>query len=261
MEVARHLVQGVDLWLNNPRRPLEASGTSGQKVPINAGLNCSILDGWWCEGHEAEAGWAFGKAIDYASEEQQDDEDADALYRVLEREVLPLYYDRDRSGVPVKWFERVKSSMVKLVPRFSSAHMVCEYARRLYAPAFANGQRVAARSAALASELAAWRQRVTAGWPLVHVRSVRKAGPRTLQVEVFTGGALEPRTLRCRDGDGRECPVSARAAREAGVSRLRVKLPSPRSGPLRVYPGHPALVHPHELGLSLEVAVDRGLSF
>src|SRR5206468_8034565 len=97
IEVARRLVQGVDVWLNNPRRPLEASGTSGQKIPINAGLNLSILDGWWCEGTAPDTGWAFGKPVEYSDPSFQDREDAEELYRTLEREVIPLYYRRDRS--------------------------------------------------------------------------------------------------------------------------------------------------------------------
>jgi starch phosphorylase len=135
MRVARHLVQGVDLWLNTPRRPNEASGTSGMKAAVNGVLNCSILDGWWAEGHDPRWGWAISDAAPQPDEHAQDQRDADSLYAVLEGEVAATFYDRNEHGLPAQWIRRMKSGMASLTPRFSTARMVREYAARYYRPA------------------------------------------------------------------------------------------------------------------------------
>ncbi|ABG03277.1 Alpha-glucan phosphorylase [Rubrobacter xylanophilus DSM 9941] len=132
--VARRLVQGVDVWLNNPRRPLEASGTSGQKAALNGVPNLSVLDGWWPEGYNGRNGWAVGEAREYASEEEQDAADAAALYGVLEGEVAPLYYRRGAGGVPEGWVGVMKEAIATVAPAFSAQRMVGEYVRRLYLP-------------------------------------------------------------------------------------------------------------------------------
>ena len=129
-EIARQLVQSVDVWLNVPRRPLEASGTSGEKVAVNGGLNLSILDGWWLEGYDGTNGFAIGNVLDESPD--VDLLDAESLYRVLEEEVIPLYYERDRDGLPRKWIARMKRSIQTLVPSYNSDRMVEEYASRIY---------------------------------------------------------------------------------------------------------------------------------
>jgi starch phosphorylase len=133
-EIARQLVQSVDVWLNVPRRPLEASGTSGEKVAMNGGLNLSILDGWWIEGYDGQNGWAIGASeeMEEAEVEELDARDAESLYRTLEEEVVPLYYDRDAEGLPRGWIARMKHAIQTLVPAFNSDRMVEEYARRIY---------------------------------------------------------------------------------------------------------------------------------
>jgi starch phosphorylase len=131
-EIARQLVQSVDVWLNVPRRPLEASGTSGEKVAVNGGLNFSILDGWWLEGYDGTNGFAIGSAIDAAETADADASDAESLYRMLEEEVVPLYYEQDSRGLPQKWVAMMKRSMQTLVPEFNSDRMVEEYACRIY---------------------------------------------------------------------------------------------------------------------------------
>ncbi len=136
MRIARFLVQGVDLWLNNPRRPQEASGTSGMKVAANGGLNCSVPDGWWCEGYDPSHGWVIGDVAAPANPEEEDATDADALYRVLADEIVPEFYRRDPdSGLPVAWIARMKNALAALAPRFSTARMLREYAERYYLPA------------------------------------------------------------------------------------------------------------------------------
>jgi len=132
---ARHLVQGVDVWLNNPRRPLEASGTSGQKVVLNGGLNCSILDGWWAEAYDGSNGFAIGTGRTHVNSDIQDRRDADDLYRVLKEEVIPLYYDRDRDDLPQAWIKRMKRTITTLGWRFNADRMVMDYVRETYVPA------------------------------------------------------------------------------------------------------------------------------
>jgi starch phosphorylase len=131
MEMARQLVSGCDLWLNLPRPPLEASGTSGMKAAINGGLNLSVLDGWWCEGFDGTNGWAIRSdpAQDFMS---QDAPDAEALYLLLEREVVPLFYDRDARGVPRGWVQRVKASLRSIGPRFNVTRTLNDYVTRMY---------------------------------------------------------------------------------------------------------------------------------
>jgi starch phosphorylase len=135
MAVGRTLVQGADVWLNTPRRPKEASGTSGMKVVVNGGLNLSILDGWWVEGYEAGLGWAIGDGELYDDPEVADREEAEALYELLESQIVPLFYDRGDRGVPEGWLTQVRGSIAALTPQFSTHRMVREYGLRLYEPA------------------------------------------------------------------------------------------------------------------------------
>jgi starch phosphorylase len=135
MNVARRLISGCDVWLNTPRRPLEASGTSGQKIAINGGLHLSVLDGWWAEGYNGRNGWAVGGSVDdNAPPEEVDRRDADSLYEVLSKEVIPLFYDRDRGGIPRKWIARMRHAMRSIIPKFNTDRMVKEYAETMYFP-------------------------------------------------------------------------------------------------------------------------------
>jgi starch phosphorylase len=131
-EIARQLVQSVDVWLNVPRRPLEASGTSGEKVAMNGGLNLSILDGWWVEGYDGTNGFAIGDLSADPEVEGTDTRDAESLYHALEHEVVPLYYERDADGIPHRWVAMMKRSIETLVPAFNSDRMVHEYAQKIY---------------------------------------------------------------------------------------------------------------------------------
>jgi starch phosphorylase len=135
INVGRHMVQGVDVWLNNPRRPNEASGTSGQKAAVNGVLNFSVLDGWWREGYNGKNGWAIGEDENYASADEQDAADAESLYEILENEIIPLFYDHDENYIPRGWLQRVKESIRTLAPMFSTRRMVKEYATDMYVPA------------------------------------------------------------------------------------------------------------------------------
>jgi len=134
MNVTRHLVGGVDVWLNNPRRPLEASGTSGQKASLNGAPNFSVLDGWWPEAYNGKNGWAIGEEREYGSQEEQDRADAESLYGILEGSLIPLHYDRDAEGVPRGWVAMMREAITTVAPRFSTQRMVQDYVDRLYAP-------------------------------------------------------------------------------------------------------------------------------
>src|SRR6202008_4063800 len=135
INVGRYLVQGVDVWLNNPRKPLEACGTSGQKVVLNGGLNLSVLDGWWAEAYDGLNGFAIGRGETHSSVERHDCRDGESLLRVLRDEVIPLYYDRDRDGLPREWIARMKRAIRTLGWRFSADRMVKDYMLKTYIPA------------------------------------------------------------------------------------------------------------------------------
>jgi starch phosphorylase len=135
LELGRRLTQGVDLWLNLPRRPREASGTSGMKVPLNLGVNASVLDGWWPEAYDGTNGFAVGEAKEYESEAAQDVDDAESLFTILESQVVPEFFDRDSHGIPQKWVARMRRSIETCLQQFHTDRMVGEYAKRLYSPA------------------------------------------------------------------------------------------------------------------------------
>lgn len=172
MEVARHLVQGVDVWLNNPRRPMEASGTSGMKVLPNGGLNCSILDGWWAEGYEPGTGWAIGDGLDRTDQGHQDWLDSRALYQLIEQEIAPLFYARGENGLPLGWLEMVRKSMRELSPQFSTWRMVQDYTTRFYMPSNDSFHRLQENGLERAKDALAWRTRIQENWKDVGVCKV-----------------------------------------------------------------------------------------
>ncbi len=173
IEVARYMVQGVDVWLNNPRRPLEASGTSGMKVPVNGGINLSILDGWWCEGHRGDNGWAIGAGEEYEDHAYQDEVESLALYDLLEAEIVPIFYERGNDGVPREWVRVMKNSMRTVNANFNTNRMVEEYVKRFYVPCVHTAGRLAVDHYSGAAAMADWRATLGARWPQVRVVSVR----------------------------------------------------------------------------------------
>ncbi len=175
ISVARQMISGVDVWLNNPRRPMEASGTSGMKVLPNGGLNFSILDGWWAEGHDPRAGWAIGDGSIHPDQAHQDWLDSQALYGVLENEIIPKFYDRDDSDVPVRWVQMMRASMAGLTPEFSTDRMVRDYAR-LYAGASRAYRHLIGSQAAGAKDVLQWRDRVRNAWSGVKLLGVADNG-------------------------------------------------------------------------------------
>ncbi len=171
MTLSRTLVAGCDVWLNAPRRPMEASGTSGMKAAINGTLNLSIPDGWWVEGYAPEVGWSIGTGEVYADPDEQDAIECDALFNLLEQEIIPMYYRRDANDLPREWAERMRASIAVLGARFNTHRMVQDYARSSYFPAHIGASALAVDHHARARELAEWRSRVRNAWPGVSIRS------------------------------------------------------------------------------------------
>jgi starch phosphorylase len=189
MNVARYLTQGVDVWLNNPRRPLEASGTSGMKVSANGGLNLSVLDGWWCEGYQGDNGFAIGAGEEYTDLTYQDDVESRSIYDMLEQEIVPLFYTRSSDGLPRGWLRMMKRSMASLNPVFNTGRMVAEYMTVAYWPSAQRYHRLTSDNLRKAAELARWRKGLARGWGQVKVEAVEADGADPKHV----GGALQVR--------------------------------------------------------------------
>ncbi|MGD0337255.1 MAG: alpha-glucan family phosphorylase [Bacteroidota bacterium] len=173
MVVARYLVQGVDVWLNTPRRPLEASGTSGMKATLNGAINLSILDGWWDEAYEINTGWAIGRGEDYNDENYQDDVESNALYDLLEKEIIPLFYQRSADDLPRAWISRMKTAMRAICPRFNTNRMVREYTEKSYLPAYNRYIHFRSDEMQRAKELAAWKATLRDQWSSIKILNVK----------------------------------------------------------------------------------------
>lgn len=182
MSVARWLVQGADVWLNTPRRFLEACGTSGMKVVFNGGLNCSILDGWWDEAYDGRCGWAIGHGEVYNDPNYQDDIESAALYDLLEKDIAPLFYDRDKDGIPRGWIAKMKTAMTEICPQFNINRMVREYAAEIYFPSSARFSAFLAETGKRGKELAGWRKSVMANWRDLRIDQVEAQIPDTVKV-------------------------------------------------------------------------------
>jgi starch phosphorylase len=198
MMLAQELVQGIDLWINTPRRPWEACGTSGMKVLVNGGLNLSELDGWWAEAYSPEVGWAIGDRQEHGDDPGWDAKEADTLYELLEAEVIPEFYDRSQSGMPVKWLGRIRESMARLTPEFSATRAIREYTESHYLPAASRYRDRAADDGAFGVALLQWKQDIDRHWNTVRFVSNRietHDGQHFFQTGVFPG-SLTPDQFR-----------------------------------------------------------------
>jgi len=275
MIVSRYMVQGVDVWLNNPRRPMEASGTSGMKVLYNGGLNLSVLDGWWEEAYEIDqnAGWAIGKGEEYDDLNLQDEVEANALYNLLEAEVIPLFYQRTEDGLPRRWIEKIKASIGKLGPLYNTNRMVQEYFERFYLKAAENCRTLAENNYARARALARWRKKIEAGWESLKIEKVTadtsheytvgnrmtvtaevKLGalkPDDVSVEVYYGPLNQRREIT----NARTVVMQPKGNSPDGSYTYEGSVPCTQSGQhgftVRVLPKHKDLAHPYEPGLIL----------
>jgi phosphorylase/glycogen(starch) synthase len=274
---ARALVQGVDVWLNNPRRPLEASGTSGMKVAINGVLNMSVSDGWWAEGYDGTNGWNIGPVVKDLVEEipVSDEADGHSLFALLEESVVPLFYDRDPSGIPQKWIRMAKRSMETLVPQFNTQRMLLEYYANMYIPAADREQDLARDGYRLAKEVADWKRKVPMRFSSTRLLEVSVEGvtgdcvfvgnPFVVSVKVDPG-KLEPEEIMAelvigrRDGQEfigePDCvPLTMMGKDAAGILTFTgvyiVKENGPHLYGVRVLPYSRNLASKQEVGLVL----------
>jgi starch phosphorylase len=195
LDIARTLVQGVDIWLNTPRRPFEACGTSGMKAVANGALHLSVLDGWWDEGYEREIGWAIGNGEEYEDHEFQDDLESRALYDILEKEIMPIFYERGPDGLPRRWVAMMKASMHKLCPVFNTHRMVSDYWDRFYTPAAQRGSQLMAKEWERLKRLAKWRENIMYNWARVAIKAIRMkevpelevGTPYPVEADIFLG--------------------------------------------------------------------------
>jgi len=267
---ARRLVRGVDVWLNNPVFPLEASGTSGMKAGINGVINLSVLDGWWGEGYTGDNGWAIKPAPAALDPERRDREEARTFYEIMQDQVVPLYYERGSAGYSPGWIRMAKRSMATIMAQFSAARMVDEYVETFYRPAARQGVRYLEHDGAGARNVAAWKARVRAAWDGVTLRRLDEPRAATtfgeaVQIEVAVGlNGLAPedvsvelvlwRGLRDATERRREYELAAADALPQSHERrftleLRPELCGRLDYRIRIYPRHPLLTHAFELGL------------
>jgi len=263
MLMAEHLVQGVDVWINTPRRPWEASGTSGMKVLVNGGLNLSELDGWWVEAYAPDVGWALGDGGEHADDPAWDAIEAEALYERLEHEVIPEFYMRDGRGIPVAWVARVRESMARLTPHFSANRTVREYTEGHYLPAAAAYLRRAADESAVGRQIVDWRHALELKWSQLGfgARSVtREPDHQAITAEVYLHG-LDPAAVRVElyaDGKNGGDPVRQEMTLvrsptdESGGSLYRASVAATRPADdytARVIPWREGVAVPLECGL------------
>jgi starch phosphorylase len=198
MLLTERLVQGVDVWINTPRRPWEACGTSGMKVLVNGGINLSELDGWWAEAYTPEVGWALGDGQEHGDDPGWDAAEAVTLYERLEREVIPEFYTRDQNGIPTAWVARMRESMARLTPRFSASRAVQEYTEQHYLPASATYRERAANKGAVGKQVVDWQHAVDQKWDSLRFGNLRvetKGDHHEFEVEIFLND-LDPNAVR-----------------------------------------------------------------
>jgi len=190
MLLAERIVGGVDVWINTPRRPWEACGTSGMKTLVNGGLNFSELDGWWAEAYSPQVGWAIGDGLEHGDDPAWDNIEAETMYSLLEQEVVPEFYERSDNGMPSRWLSRVRESMARLTPQFSASRAIQNYTEEHYLPAAVSYCQRAANNSALGAEVLQWLHKIARGWNTVHFDSMHSEthdGQHFFQVQVWPG--------------------------------------------------------------------------
>ena len=270
--IARRLVQGVDLWLNHPLRPLEASGTSGMKLAPNGGLNLSVLDGWWREGYNGNNGWAIGPEIDNGTIEFQNEVDAGSLYQLLENQIIPLYYAKPDGKLPLAWLQLMRESIRSVTPVFNTHRMVKEYTERLYIPAAKSHEDFSRDNCSAATYLSQWKSKMRKDWPQVRIQDVQIGNTDRQNIPVGESlqlsarvhlGAVDPKHVRVEayhgesENGGIKNPavtILAQSSQNGDGSYIYQGLvPASESGAygfsVRVVPTNPHLMQEHELRL------------
>jgi glucan phosphorylase len=169
INLAKTLVQGADIWLNTPTRPLEASGTSGEKAVVNGTLHFSVLDGWWVEGYQPEAGWALTNETTYEDTSLQDDLDAEIIYSLIEQEVIPAFFDRNKANVPENWVRMMKNSIASIAPHFLTSRMLNDYNNRFYSKLYQRSLKMAENDFARIKRTSSWKKRIKRAWKNINV--------------------------------------------------------------------------------------------
>src|SRR5438445_9293541 len=270
--IARRLVQGVDLWLNHPLRPLEASGTSGMKLAPNGGLNLSVLDGWWREGYNGNNGWAIAPEIDNGTIEFQNEVDAGSLYQLLENQIIPLYYAKPDGKLPLAWLQLMRESIRSVTPVFNTHRMVKEYTERLYIPAARSHEDFSRDNCCAATQLSQWKSKIRKDWPQVRIDDVQIGNTDRQNIPVGESlqlstrvhlGAVDPKHVRVEayhgesENGGIKNPAVTILAESSqngdGSYVYQGSVPAAESGAygfsVRVVPTHPHLMQAHELRL------------
>jgi starch phosphorylase len=276
MVIARYLVQGVDVWMNNPRRPLEASGTSGMKASMNGVLNLSVLDGWWAEAYRRDLGWAIGRGEEYQDEELQDYIESNATYEMLEKDLIPTFYDRGSDNLPRGWIMRMKAALRDLPPVYSMDRVVAEYTRRFYQPALTHARHLAEQDYEQGLDYATWLLNTELNWgslkigeivPAFNAASEIRVGeklrftasvyldsisPEHISVQLYEGALNEQGEIVKGTTHDMEC-VDASPSGEEGWYDYSVEFVSENTGQhgytVRIIPRHSDLHYPLRLGL------------
>jgi glycogen phosphorylase/synthase len=266
------LVQGVDVWLNTPTRPLEASGTSGEKAVMNGVVNFSVLDGWWAEGYKPGAGWALSEERSYDNQQFQDELDAENIYNIFENEIVPAFYDRNKNGVPVKWVSHVKKTIAEIAPEFTMKRMIDDYFSRYYNRLLERSSELLANDCDKVRHLAAWKRRVLRGWDSIEVISVgipdstkkplrlgenfvaeillnvNELSPADLGLEVVFGHKINDEVKKIAFAE--EMTV---AGVDGNIVTYFIEIRTEQSGvydfAFRLYPKHPLLPHRQDFNL------------
>jgi starch phosphorylase len=263
MMLAQELVQGIDLWVNTPRRPWEACGTSGMKVLVNGGLNLSELDGWWAEAYSPKVGWAIGDGQEHGEDSGWDAKEADTLYSLLEAEVVPEFYERDKSGMPSEWLGRIRESMAELTPEFSATRAIREYTESHYLPAASRYRDRAAHDGAVGSSLLQWKQDLERHWNSVRFGTVgieTHDGQHFFQVEISPGALARDQLqveLYADSMHGGMPAIEAMTAPEPCPDSLGVLTYSAHLSATRPATEYTARIVPHYLNASVPLEAEQ----
>jgi len=287
IDIARYMLQGVDIWLNNPRRPMEASGTSGMKAAINGVLNMSTLDGWWCEGYIPDGGWIIGAGEEYDDLSYQDQVESQAIYNLMEQEVVPLYFSRAKDRLPRRWIRRMKNTIKWCAPRFNTNRMVAEYTRKFYHTADVHWEELTADEMQRVKALSAWKNATRQAWSDLEIRNVEvqnvegqvfdgwdaeqpelkvgsdvriqsqiylgRLNPEDISVQIYHGRTDS--TGRIENGQVSEMKYVENSVDADRVAKFEGTIPCRVSGrhgfALRILPRHQDLVEPYEPGMIL----------